>query len=273
MIYARQWLISSITVTSWWVWWHLKSPVLQLFTKMFIQVQIKENVKAPHHWPLCGEFTSDWWIPCNKGPVTQKMFPFDDVIMTFRSLLDNPLLFPTIVFCITQHKLFQQFTNILIVCSTACSGADQRKHQSSASLAFVRGIHWWPVNSPHKGPVMQKMFSFNDVILLQHPGNMIDRKDISVINPLIGRKFISVNPLCAELIWENIHKYFHLLSSRNAEMVQVVEIHHHERQEPDNHTQSTPWLMMTRWHKNPSISSHGIYHVTPKYADSSTKWH
>ena len=27
------------------------------------------------------------------------------------------------------------------------SGADQRKHQSSASLAFVRGIHRWPVNS------------------------------------------------------------------------------------------------------------------------------
>ena len=33
------------------------------------------------------------------------------------------------------------------------SGADQRKHQSSASLAFVRGIHRWPVNSPHKRPV------------------------------------------------------------------------------------------------------------------------
>ena len=32
------------------------------------------------------------------------------------------------------------------------------KHQSSASLAFVRGIHWWPVDSPHKGPVTQKMF-------------------------------------------------------------------------------------------------------------------
>ena len=26
-------------------------------------------------------------------------------------------------------------------------GADQRKHQSSASLAFVRGIHRWPVNA------------------------------------------------------------------------------------------------------------------------------
>ena len=39
-----------------------------------------------------------------------------------------------------------------------CSGADQRKHQSSASLAFVRGIHRLPVNSPHNGPVMRKCF-------------------------------------------------------------------------------------------------------------------
>ena len=39
-----------------------------------------------------------------------------------------------------------------IVCSTFCSGADQRKHQSSASLAFVRGIPWGSVDSPQKGP-------------------------------------------------------------------------------------------------------------------------
>ena len=41
---------------------------------------------------------------------------------------------------------------------TVYSGADQRKHQSSASLAFVRGIHRWPVNSPHKGLVTRKCF-------------------------------------------------------------------------------------------------------------------
>ena len=42
---------------------------------------------------------------------------------------------------------------------------NQRKHQSSASLAFVRGIHRWPVNSLHKGPVTRKMFPFDDVIM------------------------------------------------------------------------------------------------------------
>ena len=43
-------------------------------------------------------------------------------------------------------------------------------HQSSASLAFVRGIHMWPVNSPHKGSVTRKMFPFDDVIMIM-PGN------------------------------------------------------------------------------------------------------
>ena len=45
------------------------------------------------------------------------------------------------------------------------SGADQRKHQSSVLLAFVRGIHRGPVNSPHKWPVTRKMFPFDDVIM------------------------------------------------------------------------------------------------------------
>ena len=44
-------------------------------------------------------------------------------------------------------------------------GADQRKHQNSASLAFVRGIHRSPVNSSNKGPVTRKMFPFDDVIM------------------------------------------------------------------------------------------------------------
>ena len=58
-----------------------------------------------------------------------------------------------------------QKTSLTIVYSIVCSGADQRKYQSSASLAFVRGIHRWPVNSPHKGPVTRKMFPFDDVIM------------------------------------------------------------------------------------------------------------
>ena len=32
----------------------------------FVQVQIKENIKAPRHWPLRGEFNGDWWIPSQR---------------------------------------------------------------------------------------------------------------------------------------------------------------------------------------------------------------
>ena len=61
--------------------------------------------------------------------------------------------------------LLSQITSLTIVYSIIYSGANQRKYQSSALLAFVRGIHWSPVNSPHKGPVTQKMFPFDDIIM------------------------------------------------------------------------------------------------------------
>ena len=54
-------------------------------------------------------------------------------------------------------------TRLTSVYSTAYSGVDQRKHQRSASLAFVPGIQRGPVNSPHKWPVTRKMFPFDDV--------------------------------------------------------------------------------------------------------------
>ena len=64
-----------------------------------------------------------------------------------------------------MSAMASQITSILIVYSTVCSGTDQRKHLSSASPVFVRRIHRWPVNSPHKGPVTRQMFPFDDVIM------------------------------------------------------------------------------------------------------------
>ena len=61
---------------------------------------------------------------------------------------------------VVMRTVASQITSLTIVYSTAYSGADQRKHQSSASLAFVQGIHEGPVNSPHKWPVTRKMFPF-----------------------------------------------------------------------------------------------------------------
>ena len=68
---------------------------------------------------------------------------------------------------VIMGTIASQITSFTIVYSTIYSVADQRKHRSSASLAFVRGIHRGPVNSPHKGPVTRKMFPFDDVIMVR----------------------------------------------------------------------------------------------------------
>ena len=60
-----------------------------------------------------------------------------------------------------MNAMATEITSLTIVYSTVYAGTDQRK----ASPAFVRGIHRWPVISPHKGSVTRKMFPFDDVIM------------------------------------------------------------------------------------------------------------
>ena len=82
------------------------------------------------------------------GASNQLFDPYSDVIMS---------------------TMASQITGVSIVYSTVCwqikGDTDQRRHQSSASPAFVRGIHRSSVNSPHKGPVVRKMLPFDDVIM------------------------------------------------------------------------------------------------------------
>ena len=66
---------------------------------------------------------------------------------------------------VMMSAMASQITSVSIVCLTVCSGGDQRKNQCTTSLASVRGIHRWPVDSPHKGPVTRKSFPFDDVII------------------------------------------------------------------------------------------------------------
>ena len=71
----------------------------------------------------------------------------------------------TVILHIKKSGVGSQITGVSMVCSTVCSGADQRKYKSSASLAFVMGIHRWPVDCHHKGPVTNKIFPFDDAIM------------------------------------------------------------------------------------------------------------
>ena len=118
--------------------------------------------RSPRHGYRYGRLVGDAWIDwtghndyvirhllrCTMlqtaGKMMYTLFHYNDVIMT---------------------AMASQFTGVSIVYSTLCSDADQRKHQSSASLVFVRGIQWWPMNSPYKGAVTCKMFPFDDVIM------------------------------------------------------------------------------------------------------------
>ena len=69
-----------------------------------------------------------------------------------------------------MSTMASQITSLTIISSTVYSGADQRKHQSSTSLASGQGIHRWPVNYPHKRPVTRKMFPLcNTSVIMKRP--------------------------------------------------------------------------------------------------------
>ena len=72
---------------------------------------------------------------------------------------------------VIMSAMVSQITSLTIAYSTVYSGADQRK-QSSASLAFVRGIHRWPVNSPRKWPETRKMFPLDDAIMAREDSQL-----------------------------------------------------------------------------------------------------
>ena len=66
---------------------------------------------------------------------------------------------------VIMGPMASQITSLTIVYSTVYPGADKKKHQSSVSPAFMRGIHRRPMKSTHKWPVTQKKFPFDDVIM------------------------------------------------------------------------------------------------------------
>ena len=98
-----------------------------------------------------------------------KFWGFDTprILMSYRLVnREHCWITPPSHYCdVIMDAIASQITSLTIVYSTVYSGADQRKIQSSASLAFVRRIHRWPVNSPHKWLITQKMFPFDDVII------------------------------------------------------------------------------------------------------------
>ena len=106
---------------------------------------------------------------------------------------------------VIMSAMASQNTNGSVVCLAVYSGGDQRKHQNSASLAFVREIHRWPVDSPHKGPVTRIFFPFDDVIKFLRRDNLCSRMEYEVrcISMCcifeVGETRITVVIVCVEL--------------------------------------------------------------------------
>ena len=98
-------------------------------------------------------------------PINRRLCPTLLSLYTHRYIMEAPIAmvnYNGVIMSIWRLKspALPLFTQPFI------QGKDQGKHQSSASLAFLRGIHRSPMNSPHKGPVTQKMFPFDDIIMV-----------------------------------------------------------------------------------------------------------
>ena len=115
--------------------------------KFTISYQLKVCSFCYRHSADC-EFCTN---PCGFYWVRPLAEPFEWVILHYIGVI--------------MGAIASKITSLTIVYSMVYSGADQRKHQSSASLAFVRRVHRRPVNSPYKWPVTRKMFPFDDVIM------------------------------------------------------------------------------------------------------------
>ena len=110
-----------------------------------------------------------------------------------------------------------QITSLTIVYATVYSGADQRKHQSCAPLAFVRGIHRWPVNSPYKWPVTRKCFHLMTFLFccitvsrLRHIHNRSSMLADDNVNTYWGRdKIVPIShPTCSNAFsWTKTHEF------------------------------------------------------------------
>ena len=136
--YASHRCLQNITMTSYWARWRFKSPASR-----FRPVECRLSLKSVKtlHWAKARWF---WLLSKRLRFTSTSAKHFNDVIM---------------------GSIASQITSLTVVYSIVYWVTDQRKHQSSASLAFVWGIHRGPVNSPHKWPVTRKMFPFDDIIM------------------------------------------------------------------------------------------------------------
>ena len=136
-------------------WDHEFSPsVLTLIERL---INVKRSGKPDISIPAAVTASSKYWINGRNALFRTDVRSANICTAVFGSRYSDVIM----------RAMASQITDVSIVDSTVCWGADQIKQQRFASLAFVRGIHRWPVNFPHKGPVTGKMFPFDTVIMVK----------------------------------------------------------------------------------------------------------
>ena len=162
-----RWILSGSCRPCWASW------ILPFVKYSAVLAEHNNNIDETKNWGRHPNFASkaskgfEYFGENRKMQVHFTSYHYGDVIMT---------------------TIASEITSPTIIYSTVYSGPNQRKHQSSASLACVRGIHRWPVNSPHKGQITRKMFPFGDVI-------MFWRFLVLCATPGATLQFSSENPL------------------------------------------------------------------------------
>ena len=91
----------SISVTSYWVRWRLKSPASRLFTPPFVQAQIKESITAPRHWPLCFHWVTSHGISIISSTGDDRVLQYSP-----RNIHTVLLCFALLWLCNRSHEVF-----------------------------------------------------------------------------------------------------------------------------------------------------------------------
>ena len=108
-----------------------------------------------------------------------------------------------------MSAMASQITGASSVCSTVHLCADQRNYQSFPSLAFLRGIRRWPVDSPHK----RKMFPFDE-----SPWN-----NSGFLLPANQMPYLKISPVSIVNFVQNIYHMIHW--NRNVAIFVIILRH------------------------------------------------
>ena len=138
---------------------------------------------------------------------------------------------------VIMDPMASHINGVSVVYQNVCSNGDQRKHQSSVSLAFVSGTHRSPVNSPHIEPVTRKMFPFDDVIMVVGCSYRTTSTRSDQINK---DELLSIRPATQRISYTSDHTFGHSTSIEAYRANKMSDI-------ISRYPQGWKWWSMTIW--------------------------